>query len=54
MFVTVFQCIPYSVLQQELDIKNVRDLEDLIIEAIYAGKNSCLPNTKAVLSKRYI
>jgi hypothetical protein len=35
----IFQCIPYSVLLQELDMKNVRDLEDLIIEAIYAGKN---------------
>lgn len=32
------KCIPYSVLLKELDIKNVRDLEDLIIEAIYAGK----------------
>ncbi|XP_059051330.1 LOW QUALITY PROTEIN: COP9 signalosome complex subunit 7a-like [Achroia grisella] len=30
------KCIPYSVLLKELDIKNVRDLEDLIIEAIYA------------------
>jgi COP9 signalosome complex subunit 7 len=30
------QCIPYSDLLLELDIKNVRDLEDLIIEAIYA------------------
>lgn len=30
------KCIPYSVLLQELDIKNVRDLEDLVIEAIYA------------------
>ncbi|XP_063990050.1 COP9 signalosome complex subunit 7b [Diachasmimorpha longicaudata] len=30
------KCIPYSVLLQELDIKNVRDLEDLIIEAVYA------------------
>ncbi|VVD05889.1 unnamed protein product [Leptidea sinapis] len=28
--------IPYSVLLKELDIRNVRDLEDLIIEAIYA------------------
>jgi len=37
-FVIYFQCIPYSVLLQELDIKNVRDLEDLIIEAIYAGE----------------
>ncbi|GLH04825.1 hypothetical protein R5R35_003585 [Gryllus longicercus] len=33
---TKTKCIPYSVLLQELDIKNVRDLEDLIIEAIYA------------------
>ncbi|XP_044734439.1 COP9 signalosome complex subunit 7b isoform X2 [Chrysoperla carnea] len=30
------KCIPYSLLLKELDIKNVRDLEDLIIEAIYA------------------
>ncbi|XP_023020337.1 COP9 signalosome subunit 7 [Leptinotarsa decemlineata] len=33
---TKSKCIPYSTLLQELDIKNVRDLEDLIIEAIYA------------------
>lgn len=33
---TKMKCIPYSVLLQELDIKNVRDLEDLIIEAVYA------------------
>ncbi|KAF7385452.1 hypothetical protein HZH68_013882 [Vespula germanica] len=33
---TKSKCIPYSVLLEELDIKNVRDLEDLIIEAIYA------------------
>ncbi|KAK3907857.1 COP9 signalosome complex subunit 7b [Frankliniella fusca] len=33
---TKMKCIPYSVLLQELDIKNVRDLEDLIIEAIYS------------------
>ncbi|XP_076678818.1 COP9 signalosome subunit 7 isoform X6 [Andrena cerasifolii] len=33
---TKSRCIPYSVLLEELDIKNVRDLEDLIIEAIYA------------------
>ncbi|XP_066997996.1 COP9 signalosome complex subunit 7a isoform X2 [Anabrus simplex] len=33
---TKSKCIPYAVLLQELDIKNVRDLEDLIIEAIYA------------------
>lgn len=30
------KCIPYNTLLEELDIKNVRDLEDLIIEAIYA------------------
>ncbi|XP_053680859.1 COP9 signalosome complex subunit 7b isoform X1 [Anopheles nili] len=30
------KCIPYSELLDELDIKNVRVLEDLIIEAIYA------------------
>lgn len=28
--------IPYSLLLQELDIKNLRELEDLIIDAIYA------------------
>ncbi|XP_050590982.1 COP9 signalosome complex subunit 7b isoform X2 [Bombus affinis] len=33
---TKSRCIPYSLLLEELDIKNVRDLEDLIIEAIYA------------------
>ncbi|KAF4529671.1 hypothetical protein B566_EDAN010756 [Ephemera danica] len=32
----IAECIPYSLLLQELDIKNVRDLEDLIIEAIYS------------------
>ena len=30
--------LPYDDLMAELDIKNVRHLEDLIIEAIYAGK----------------
>ncbi|KAF5288416.1 hypothetical protein FQR65_LT12029 [Abscondita terminalis] len=30
------KCIPYGTLLTELEIKNVRDLEDLIIEAIYA------------------
>lgn len=34
---TKSKCIPYTNLLKELDIKNVRDLEDLIIEAIYAG-----------------
>lgn len=31
------KCIPYNDLLTELDIKNVRDLEDIIIEAIYAN-----------------
>lgn len=31
------KCIPYKTLLTELDIPNVRELEDLIIEAIYAG-----------------
>ncbi|KAK3103747.1 hypothetical protein FSP39_021585 [Pinctada imbricata] len=30
------KCIPYAVLLQELDIQNLRALEDLIIEVIYA------------------
>lgn len=30
-----FQCIPYSVLLKDLDMKNLRELEDLIIEAVY-------------------
>lgn len=30
------KCLPYSLLLSELDIKNVRELEDLIIEVIYA------------------
>ncbi|XP_076253199.1 COP9 signalosome subunit 7 isoform X2 [Rhynchophorus ferrugineus] len=33
---TKSKCIPYDLLLKELEIKNVRDLEDLIIEAIYA------------------
>lgn len=31
------KCIPYKALLEQLDIKNVRDLEDLIIESIYSG-----------------
>ncbi|XP_029635451.1 COP9 signalosome complex subunit 7b isoform X2 [Octopus bimaculoides] len=31
------KCIPYTLLSKELDLPNLRDLEDLIIEAIYAG-----------------
>lgn len=30
------KCLPYTVLLKELNIKNVRELEDLIIEVIYA------------------
>jgi len=30
------KCIPYTVLQEELQIADIRELEDLIIEAIYA------------------
>ena len=29
--------VPYATLQVDLDITNVRDLEDLIIDTIYAG-----------------
>uniref|UniRef100_A0A8D2PEV5 COP9 signalosome subunit 7B n=1 Tax=Zosterops lateralis melanops TaxID=1220523 RepID=A0A8D2PEV5_ZOSLA len=28
-------CIPYSVLLKDLDMRNLRELEDLIIEAVY-------------------
>jgi hypothetical protein len=31
--------LPYDDLMVELDLKNVRHLEDIIIEAIYAGEN---------------
>jgi len=34
---TTNKVIPYSVLQQELDITGLRELEDLIIDAIYQG-----------------
>lgn len=33
------KCIPYQVLRTELSIVEIRELEDLIIEAIYAGKS---------------
>lgn len=38
MLVTIMfpQCIPYSVLLEQLQLKNVRQLEDLVIEAVYA------------------
>lgn len=29
------QCLPYSLLLQQLELKNVRELEDLLIEAVY-------------------
>jgi COP9 signalosome complex subunit 7 len=32
------KCIPYKTLLEELGVTNVRELEDLIIEAIYSGK----------------
>lgn len=32
------KCISYNALLEELDIDNVRELEDLIIESVYAGK----------------
>ncbi|XP_009958447.1 PREDICTED: COP9 signalosome complex subunit 7b isoform X2 [Leptosomus discolor] len=31
----VRECIPYSVLLKDLDMRNLRELEDLIIEAVY-------------------
>ncbi|XP_010136749.1 PREDICTED: COP9 signalosome complex subunit 7b isoform X2 [Buceros rhinoceros silvestris] len=31
----VQECIPYSVLLKDLDMRNLRELEDLIIEAVY-------------------
>lgn len=31
------KCISYADLLEQLDIKNVRELEDLIIESIYSG-----------------
>ncbi|GAB6022916.1 hypothetical protein CHUAL_007009 [Chamberlinius hualienensis] len=33
---TKIKCIPYTLLLKELDLKNLRELEDLIIEGIYA------------------
>lgn len=33
---TKTKCIPYSTLLKELDMRNLRELEDLIIEVIYA------------------
>jgi COP9 signalosome complex subunit 7 len=32
------KCIPYTVLQEELSIQDIRELEDVIIEAIYGGE----------------
>ncbi|KAJ3134093.1 COP9 signalosome complex subunit 7a [Physocladia obscura] len=52
----ILQTIPYSTLQSYLNIPNIRDLEDLIIDAIYLGivdgkldqKNLCLSIKKAI------
>ncbi|XP_006642463.1 COP9 signalosome complex subunit 7a [Lepisosteus oculatus] len=30
------KCLPYSLLLQQLELKNVRELEDLLIEAVYS------------------
>lgn len=35
----LFQDIPYGCLVKELDMPNLRDIEDLVIEAMYAGKS---------------
>lgn len=35
MFIFSHQCLPYSLLLQQLELKNVRELEDLLIEAVY-------------------
>ncbi|XP_012657704.1 COP9 signalosome complex subunit 7b isoform X5 [Otolemur garnettii] len=39
VFITItwpyLQCIPYSVLLKDLEMRNLRELEDLIIEAVY-------------------
>ena len=46
------KCIPYEVLLEELEINNVRHLEDIIIEAIYAGKSfKSVNNLKVVFYK---
>ncbi|KAI9583068.1 COP9 signalosome complex subunit 7 [Glossina fuscipes] len=42
------KCIPYAVLLDELEITNVRHLEDVIIEATYAGK--CIRNCTLIVS----
>lgn len=53
---TLNKCIPYKDLLVQLDIDNVRDLEDLIIESIYSGTNAVhtflslpLPLTLAII-----
>lgn len=33
--ICLLQCLPYSLLLQQLELKNVRELEDLLIEAVY-------------------
>lgn len=43
------KCIPYEVLLEELEINNVRHLEDVIIEAIYAGECQSIYRVKKVV-----
>jgi len=46
--------IPYGLLLKELDLHNVRELEDLIIEAIYAGViKARMDQSKQLLEVRY-
>lgn len=47
------KCIAYNDLLKELDIKNVRELEDLIIESIYSGKLK-LKEWKAQVANRVV
>lgn len=35
-----FQVVPYDLLLKELDITNVRELEDMIIDCVYQGNSS--------------
>ncbi|KAB1278809.1 COP9 signalosome complex subunit 7b [Camelus dromedarius] len=35
VFMRITECIPYSVLLKDLEMRNLRELEDLIIEAVY-------------------
>lgn len=44
------KCLAYSDLLEQLDISCVRELEDLIIAAIYAGKRFCVDLYEVLLS----